>query len=235
VFYFDPWPPHPAATSSNRRSECRDRSLDGTGEATYVEASTNHSHVSFHKPAGTGVENPLRRSPDLRKGCQPIRVAGLIEGTRRGNFQRESPRMHARALLDFYPLGLASSKSEHTESRPECKGGRSWPFERTRIMRYRIVCTTQEPISAPWSHQHIVSVGMGTDPDQATKQWPLAGVIAAIDRGDEFYTRSLSTGLEAEVIKVACAACGQRWFIRTVADPAKDNNLDNLRRCRSFS
>jgi hypothetical protein len=97
-------------------------------------------------------------------------------------------------------------------------------------MRYRIVCTVQEPASSPPSHQHIVSVGTGDNPDVTTRRWTLTDVLTAMDRGDTFYTQGTSSGKVAAVEKYVCSRC-QRTYIRSTADAVQDNNLDNLRRC----
>ncbi len=95
---------------------------------------------------------------------------------------------------------------------------------------YRIVCTVQAPADQPSSHQHIVAVGTGTDPDRAENRWSLQQVLDAMDRGDTFYTVGVVSGKSAWVEKYWCGHCS-RWFIRSHADAVKDNNLDNLRRC----
>lgn len=98
------------------------------------------------------------------------------------------------------------------------------------MTNYRIICTTQEPIGQPTSHAHIVAVGTGATAQQYTQRWTLAQVIAAMDRGDTFYTRGESSGREARVEKYTCTKCWQTW-IRSTADAVQDNNLDNLPRC----
>jgi hypothetical protein len=95
---------------------------------------------------------------------------------------------------------------------------------------YRIVCTEQEPVTQPTSHAHIVAVGTGIDPDQATKRWTLNEVLAAMEGGDTFYTKGKSSGQLALVRRVACDTCG-RYIIRSAPDAVWDNNLDSLRRC----
>jgi hypothetical protein len=95
---------------------------------------------------------------------------------------------------------------------------------------YRIVCTVQAPADKPPSHQHIVAVGTGSDPDRAENRWSLQQVLDAMDRGDTFYTVGVVSGKRAWVEKYWCGHCS-RWFIRSHADAVKDNNLDNLRRC----
>jgi hypothetical protein len=97
--------------------------------------------------------------------------------------------------------------------------------------QYRIVCTEQEPVYQPTTHAHIVAVGTGTNPDAADKRWTLDRVLAAIDRGDTFYTKGTSSGKVALVRKVACPTC-RRYIIRSAPDAVWDNNLDSLRRCR---
>jgi len=99
---------------------------------------------------------------------------------------------------------------------------------------YRIVCTTQEPLDKPHDAAHIVSVGTGSDPDTASANWSLKQVLDAIQSGNSFFTKSPSTGKEASVNKYECKTCG-RTTIRSSADAVTDNNLDNLRKCRSFS
>ncbi len=96
-------------------------------------------------------------------------------------------------------------------------------------MQYRIVCTRQSQLTGSHVHPHIVSVGTGT-PQGYTRTWPVDEVLAAMGRGDVFYTESPSTGRVAKVEAYTCTVCGRRW-IRTTADAVTDNNLDNLSSC----
>ena len=102
------------------------------------------------------------------------------------------------------------------------------------MARYRIVCTEQEPINQPTTHAHIVAVGTGTDPNNATKRWTLNDVLSAMDKGDSFYTEGTTSGKIAVVEPSPCRWCNRR-HIRSSSDAVSDNNLDNLRRCRSFN
>lgn len=102
------------------------------------------------------------------------------------------------------------------------------------MARYRIVCTVQEPLDKPHDAAHIVSVGTGTDPNKASENWTLKQVLDSMSLGNSFYTKSPSTGKEASVNKYECKTC-QRTTIRSSADAVTDNNLDNLRKCRSFN
>lgn len=99
---------------------------------------------------------------------------------------------------------------------------------------HRIVCTDQEPVTAPRTHQHIVAVGVGTDPDKADARWTLNEVLEALDRGDSFYTKGVKSGKIAYVEAVYCGVCNRR-IIRSKPDAVADNNLDNLRDCRPFN
>ena len=101
------------------------------------------------------------------------------------------------------------------------------------MTKYRIVCTLQEPLDKPHDAAHIVSVGVGNDPKVAEKKLTLDAVLKAMDNGDSFYTKSTSTGKEAEVKKYDCGTC-KTTTIRSTADSVTDNNLDNLRKCRDF-
>jgi hypothetical protein len=98
------------------------------------------------------------------------------------------------------------------------------------MARNRIVCTDQEPVTQPTTHAHIVAVGIGTDPDAATTKLTLNEVVAAIDRGDTFYTQGKTSGRVAGVEKYTCPHC-RRTHIRSTPDAVHDNNLDSLRRC----
>jgi hypothetical protein len=81
---------------------------------------------------------------------------------------------------------------------------------------YRIVCVEKD--------EHITAVGTGTDSAKATQRRTVAEVRAAIKTGTRFYTKSLSTGKEADVELYGDG-------IRTDPDGEKDNNLDELRAC----
>ena len=100
-------------------------------------------------------------------------------------------------------------------------------------MDYRIVCTEQQPAQNPPQHAHIVAVGVGTDPDQASQRFTLAQVIQKMENRDRFYTTGLRTGKTAWVEKYYCSYC-RREHIRSSPDATIDNNLDCLRYCRSW-
>lgn len=97
-------------------------------------------------------------------------------------------------------------------------------------MRYRIVCTNQEPVTAPTTHAHIVAVGTSNGASVASSRWILNEVLAAMDRGDSFYTQGEHSGKVAGVVKYQCSLC-RRTYIRSTPDAVYDNNLDSLRRC----
>ena len=75
------------------------------------------------------------------------------------------------------------------------------------MARYRIICTRQEPASAPPSHQHIVAVGTGTEPRHYTNLWTLDQVLDAMHRGDSFFTQGEHSGRIAEVEAYHCTYC----------------------------
>jgi len=95
---------------------------------------------------------------------------------------------------------------------------------------YRIVCTNQEPVSQPPQHAHIVAVGIGADPNKASRRLSLAEILQMVDQGDQFFTQGAQSGKVAHVEKFWCSHC-RRNHIRSAADAVKDNNLDNLRIC----
>lgn len=95
---------------------------------------------------------------------------------------------------------------------------------------YRIVCTDQEPVTQPTTHAHIVSVGVGNDPNKADQKWTLNQVVTALNNGDVFYTQGVTSGRIARVESYVCSAC-RRTHIRSTPDAVADNNLDSLRRC----
>jgi hypothetical protein len=98
------------------------------------------------------------------------------------------------------------------------------------MARHRIVCTLQEPANNPPHSAHIVSVGIGDDPNRASSRQTVSEVIAAMNRGEVYYTRGLTSGKEARVLPHSCPSC-KRQTLRSAPDAVKDNNLDNLRYC----
>lgn len=76
-------------------------------------------------------------------------------------------------------------------------------------------------------------MGTGKDPNKASKRWKLEEVLDAMDEGVTFYTKGESTGKIAGVHKYRCKTCG-RITLRSDADAIPDNNLDNIRKCRSW-
>ena len=99
---------------------------------------------------------------------------------------------------------------------------------------YRIVCVDQESSGQADQHAHIVAVGVGDDPAKALRKWSLDEVVRAIDRGDVFYTKGVSSHKPAIVMKYTCARC-RRVHIRSAADSVSDNDLDRMRRCSESS
>jgi hypothetical protein len=98
------------------------------------------------------------------------------------------------------------------------------------MARYRIICTRQEPATAPPSHQHIVAVGTGTGPRHYDNLWTLDQVLEAMRRGDSFFTQGELSGKIVAVESYHCTYC-RRMHIRSNRDVVTDNNLDNLSRC----
>jgi hypothetical protein len=92
---------------------------------------------------------------------------------------------------------------------------------------YRIICT-RKSTPTPAGHQHIVQVGVGTQPSAYTQLINVSAVYQAMDKGDRFYTQSVSTGDIALVSRWHC--CGIDT-LRSAADAVADNNLDNLPSC----
>ena len=98
------------------------------------------------------------------------------------------------------------------------------------MAQFRIICTNQVPVTEPTTHAHIVAVGTGSSPEQYDRKWTLAEVLAAIDRGDVFYTVGPTSEKVAIVQKFPCPAC-HHTTIRSAPDAVYDNNLDSLPRC----
>ena len=99
------------------------------------------------------------------------------------------------------------------------------------MARYRIICTTQQPAQLPNDRAHIVAVGTGSSASNPEKYWLLNEVLAAMDKGDTFYTLGETSGKTASVEKYKCPWCSLT-HIRSSPDAVKDNNLDNLPRCQ---
>ena len=89
------------------------------------------------------------------------------------------------------------------------------------MAEYRVVCVeTREP------HEGIIAVGTSDEgKTKANQRWTVTQVRTAIKEGHRFYTKSISTGREAEVELYGTSS------ITTDADGIGDNNLDNLRAC----
>lgn len=102
------------------------------------------------------------------------------------------------------------------------------------MAKFRIVCTEQEPAGKPPEHAHIVAVGIGDDPQKASKRMSLEEVLLRMQNDDTFYTKGVKTGKIANVVKFKCSYC-DKWHIRSEPDSTEDNNLDKLRFCRSWN
>jgi len=96
------------------------------------------------------------------------------------------------------------------------------------MARYQVVCATKQH-----AHRHIVNVGTGTDDVVASGIWTVGQVRQRLEKGDRFYTTD-SMGREADVEPYTCRrdGCGIET-VRTKADATTDNNLDQIRNCRS--
>ncbi len=98
------------------------------------------------------------------------------------------------------------------------------------VGRYQITCRTMVEVSQPTKHRHIAAVGVLTE-GGGTNQHTIQRIRERIDSGDEFYTKSPTTGKQAKVEKYPCHVCKTYRSIRTVGDIVTDNNLDILRDC----
>lgn len=89
------------------------------------------------------------------------------------------------------------------------------------MSEYRVVCVeTEEP------HEGIVAVGTNASGGtKGTARATVKEVREKIKLGHRVYTKSISTGIEAEVELYGTTG------ITTSADGVADNNLDNLRAC----
>src|ERR1043165_7442445 len=98
------------------------------------------------------------------------------------------------------------------------------------MAQHRIVCTNQEPAGNSPTHAHIVAVGIGNSVERYAYRMALPDVIAAMNRGEVFYTKGEQSGKVALVNKVYCPQCSHE-IIRSAPDAVHDNNLDSLAYC----
>lgn len=99
-----------------------------------------------------------------------------------------------------------------------------------KMAQHRIVCTNQAPPNHPANQAHIVAVGIGARSSTYDRRLTIDEVLAAMDRGEVFFTVSESTGKVAGVHKFWCNPCN-RYYIRSAPDAVHDNNLDSLSFC----
>jgi hypothetical protein len=92
---------------------------------------------------------------------------------------------------------------------------------------HRIVCVkTEHP------HRHVTKVGTGITAERHTRTWTIKEVREALQDGEEFYTVGHGTGVEAYVEADTCNIGGCTIMtIRTEAEAAAENNLENLAHC----
>jgi len=93
------------------------------------------------------------------------------------------------------------------------------------MAEHQITCVTKETVQSPSPHQHIASVGTA-DGNRYTVQQ----VIAKMNAGDTFYTKTPSATKRAGVESYTCSTC-KAPIIRTKPDAELSNNLDNLPKC----
>ena len=99
----------------------------------------------------------------------------------------------------------------------------------------RIVCIVKHPNQHDRYHR-IEAVGVGTDPDKASKRLPVEEVIRQIQSssGDRYYVEA-PDGTIGWVQVRQCPHCANKHLIiATVADNTKKDNLLELRECRPF-
>lgn len=72
------------------------------------------------------------------------------------------------------------------------------------MAQYRIICTTQQPPHLPNDRAHIVAVGTGVSAATPGKYWLLSEVLAAMARGDTFYTFGETSLKTASVHEYVC-------------------------------
>lgn len=99
------------------------------------------------------------------------------------------------------------------------------------ISKHRILCVDHSEHQCHGHHaSHIVGIGTGHTPGQIDQRWSLEEVLAAMHRGEVFYTQGEHTHKIAEVESYHCTQCGGT-HIRTQPDHAHDNNLNALASC----
>lgn len=91
------------------------------------------------------------------------------------------------------------------------------------MAEHRIICTNVHP--------HITSVGTGSKTAGYEKKWSVNEVVAAIKRGDRFYTKDDKTGKVAPVEAFVCDSCNG-YVLRTKGDNTKANNLESMPDCK---
>lgn len=96
-------------------------------------------------------------------------------------------------------------------------------FQRRKVLAtYYVVCINKHPFHSD-PHTRIQSVGTSElrTSSSYTRKWTLAEVIAAIRRGDLFY----STDRRGDLVRVIVAKHGAHEYIKTEADGIVPDNL----------
>jgi hypothetical protein len=99
------------------------------------------------------------------------------------------------------------------------------------VAEYRITCTEKTTLEEHPRFGLIVAVGTGPEPDLEDRRWPVTEVLAAMAKGDRFYTRGRTTGRVSWIESYWCPACSAH-HLKSGPDAVPDNHLDALRPCR---
>jgi len=98
------------------------------------------------------------------------------------------------------------------------------------MARWRVVCVKRVQVLHPTPHGHTVGVGTGEWPNWADMRWRLDQVMAAMGKGDTFYTQRATDGRVSTVETYICPACGAVQ-IRSAGCGADEDDLEDLREC----
>lgn len=96
-------------------------------------------------------------------------------------------------------------------------------------MTYYVVCINKHPNHTD-PHSRIQYIGTNEVPgaDRYSKRWSVAEVMAAIRRGDAFY----STDSRGDVVRLIIASHNGREYVKTENDGIQPDNLLSKPECK---
>lgn len=93
------------------------------------------------------------------------------------------------------------------------------------MARHKVHCVTMAPPANPRDLAHPQAIGT-----EDGRRWSIDEVLAALDAGEEFFTRRAASRADAGLFAFDCRLCGQRTVRSSPTEP--HNRIEQHPACR---